>query len=55
MLGTTCQKTLKSGFVKALLVDPPVILTPQIAEQHEIPDSLLNELENINIINEIEF
>ena len=49
------EDTIKSGFVKALLVDSPVILTPQIAEEHDIPDSLLNGLENINIVNDIEF
>ncbi len=49
------EDTIKSGFGKTLLVESSVILTPKIAEEHDIPDSLLNELENINIINDIEF
>jgi len=49
------EGTIKNGFGKTLLVESPVVLTPQIAEEHEILDSLLNELENINIINDIEY
>jgi hypothetical protein len=43
------QDTIKSGFVQALLVDSPEILSPQIAEEVSIPDSLINQLENTKI------
>jgi len=35
------EDTIKSGIGKTLLVESPVVLTPQIAEEHEILDSLL--------------
>jgi len=43
------EDTIKSGFVKSLLVDSPEELSPQISEEYFIPDSMLDQFENIEI------
>jgi len=43
------EDTIKSGFVKSLLVDSPEELSPQISEEYFIPYSMLDQFENIEI------